>query len=79
MLEAALSAHLTLVESMDDPVPQDTIAQAGISASNEIQLQRFLLMRTEGTAHQIVKGAQADKLSSLEIWRRLATRYTPRG
>ena len=79
MMEASLPLQLTAVEALDDPVSEERLRTAAIDADHEAQLSRFLLLRTSGVPHQIVKGAQADKVSSLETWRRLAARYDPRG
>ena len=79
LLGTSIPLHFTAVEACEDPVTEGQLAKAGFSSDHEDQLQRFLLLRTAGIPHQIVKGAQAESASSLEIWRRLANRYDPKG
>ena len=79
MLDPTLPLHLTAAESREEPFDKSTLAKIDILPSHDSQLQRFLLLRTAGVAHQLVKGAQADNQPAVEIWRRLSSRYDPRG
>ena len=79
MLSATLPLDLTAMEALEEPVTESQLSAANISPEHELELARFLLLQTAGVPHQIVKGAQAEKVSALETWRRLAFRYDPKG
>lgn len=79
MLDASLDKHFTAAEVHDEALTAHDLERAGIAQTHDAQIQRLLILRTDSTAHHIVKGAQAEKCNSLEVWRRLATRYDPKG
>ena len=79
LMNPLLPAQLTLSEARDEQLTPSQIAAANLPSSQDDQLVRFLILRTSGAAHQIVKGAQAESQSALEIWPRLAARYDPKG
>ena len=67
------------MEALDDPITEEQLGRAEIPPEHEDQLARFLLLRAAGVPHQIVKAAQAERVSSLETWRRIAFRFDPKG
>ena len=79
MLNAPLSKYLTSIEQLDEPITQHQYDEARIPPSHEAQISRLLLLRTDGTPHLIVKGAQAQELTSLETWRLLSAEFDPKG
>ena len=79
MLSQELATGLSEAEGNENHLPPDAVTRVGANAQDDNQLGKFLLIKTEGIAHSIVKAAQKEKVSGLEQWRRLSREFDLKG